>query len=79
MDYAKSFVEKVIHHYSDVVDVERNLDGMGKDVFILSDGIIIRLNSDYSRISHEWLEAICEHKLRIDRWEFDYILDNIDF
>lgn len=74
--YSKKSVEDMIHQYGDVELVSRNENGY--DIFVLSNGVIIRLKAGFERIDLEYVVLIAEVKLRIPAWEFDYWLGEQD-
>jgi len=70
--FAKSKVEEMIRKYASVETVMRNFNGF--DVFVLSNGVTIRLPADNSRIPIQEVIVICEIKLELSLWELDYLI-----
>jgi hypothetical protein len=69
MDFAKSVVEKLITDYAVIVKKEvRN----GNDIYVLYNGVTIRLPSNYSRIEYIKVQLIATEKLGLHEYEFDY-------
>ncbi len=75
MDFAKSTVENFIINYGGD-DIELMKDIEGCDVWILQNGITIKLPSDNSRIPEAQVSLISEVKLDLHQWEYDYWLGN---
>lgn len=67
---AKSTVEALIIAYALVDTVKRNFHGF--DVFILENGITIRLPVGNLRMPLGEVVHIAMIKLELDSWEFDY-------
>lgn len=68
--FSKIAVEGMIRKYGNVEETYRNFGGY--DVFVLSNGVTIRLPIGYARIPYDHVELIAQVKLDIPQWEFDY-------
>lgn len=70
--FSKSCVEGLITRYGQIDAVLRDING--EDVWVLEDGVTIRLPNNYSRIDLAKVQLIAEVKLQMHPWEFDYWL-----
>ena len=62
----------MIREYGIVNDVIKNYHGY--DLWMLADGVTIRLPADNSRIPEPIVGVITEVKLGLGSWEYDYWL-----
>lgn len=74
--FAKSTVEKMIRHYADVELVIEAGSAMSTsedwDVWVLSNGVTIKLPSGFKRIEESYVQLISEVKLELPDYEYDY-------
>lgn len=70
--FAKSVIEDMIRQYGTVSDIVKDFNGY--DLWVLDNGVTIRLPADNSRIPEVVVNVIAEVKLEISTWEYDYWL-----